>query len=335
LPVGTSDTAPLDYGTMRAVAVRIDPCFANVGPITDPDTCANQLRIVFQSLVINQQNGATQASDHAVHAFYSLTRDQLVELVGQMTQLRIDQGQTADMGPLAVHPLLVSQGLQGAFASVLNTLIVQYAGQQNLTRFTQFFSPHDFPEWNFRGFDVAPDGTTTPNQIASLGSATEDTFVNLGGMNLGQQASELGTTTQPTSADNISLLWDLPTAKQAAQPAQQAAVDSAFRIANPNVHSPNTIDCVSCHLSEPSLLLTASTLGLPTDTNTNGFVADPNFVSAADMQQTAPLQTMKALNLHIFSYRDDGPHIAARVVNETATVVTYLNGTVLASSSSN
>jgi hypothetical protein len=312
--------------------VRIDPCFGNVGPITNPDTCANQLRIVFQSLVINNQTGATQASDHAIHAFYSLTRDQLVELVGQMTQLRIDQGQTADMGPLAVHPLLASQGLQGAFATALNNLIVQYAGQQNLTRFTQVFSPDDFPLWNFRGFDVAADGTTTPREIATLGSATEDTFVNTGGVNLGQNESGLGATTPPTSADNISLLWDLPTAQKAAQPAQQAAVDAAFRIANPDDHSANTIDCVSCHLSEPSRLLTAATLGLPTDTNANGFVADPNFVSVTDMQQTAPMQTTKALNVHVFSYRDDGPHIAARVVNETATVVTYLNGTLFAGS---
>jgi hypothetical protein len=253
----------------------------------------------------------------------------LVAFLDQLTQLRIAQGQTDDMGPLAVHPLLASQGLLGPFATGLQNLIVQFAGQQNLIRFTMFSSPRNAPIWIFKGFDVAPDGTTTPRVVPTLGSATQDVAANSGGLNLGQDPP-FGPNTPPTSADNISLLWDLATAQQASQAAQQSAVDAAFRIANPDVHSANTIDCVSCHLAEPSLDLTAAALGLPTDTNANGFVADSNFVPAANMTQTAPEQAGKALNVHVFSYRDDQPHVASRVVNETASVVTYLNGTVFA-----
>jgi hypothetical protein len=173
---GFSPATGLDYGTMRAIAVRIDPCFGAIGPITQPDTCENQLRIVFQSLVLGA-DGRSQAADHSVHAFYSLTRDKLVAFVVQMTQLRSDQGQTDDMGPLAVHPLLASQGLLGPFATGLNDLIVQFAGEQNLIRFTVFSSPRNAPIWIFKGFDVAPDGTTAPRMVPTLaGSATDDVF---------------------------------------------------------------------------------------------------------------------------------------------------------------
>lgn len=76
----------------------------------------------------------------------------------------------------------------------------------------------------------------------------------------------------------MQLLGNLATAKAASKTAQQAAFDAALRIENPTKHSPDTIDCASCH---------------------------------------------------VFSYRDGHPMIAVRVINETASVVAYLNGSVL------
>src|SRR6185503_19656134 len=71
--------AGLYYDELRVVAMRIDPCFANLGPITNPATCKNQLRLVLQPLRF--EAGTTGMVDGAVHAFYSITRDELVSLV--------------------------------------------------------------------------------------------------------------------------------------------------------------------------------------------------------------------------------------------------------------
>src|SRR3569623_2573403 len=59
-----SDTS-MTYDNLRVVAVRLDPCFANIGAVTDRASCDNQLRIVLQSLTY--KDGSTQAIDGAVH----------------------------------------------------------------------------------------------------------------------------------------------------------------------------------------------------------------------------------------------------------------------------
>jgi hypothetical protein len=47
------------------------------------------------------------------------------------------------------------------------------------------------------------------------------------------------------------------------------------------------------------------------------------------MRQTTPVDESTNRNFHVFSYRDENPMIAMRVINETASVIAYLNGEVL------
>src|SRR5262245_12736791 len=43
---GAVDTRGIAFDRLRLVALRLDPCFAHIGPISDPSTCKNQLRLI-------------------------------------------------------------------------------------------------------------------------------------------------------------------------------------------------------------------------------------------------------------------------------------------------
>lgn len=313
----------LDYGALRLTAARIDPCFANIGPIATPSSCQNQLRLVFQTFYL--EDGRVKVGDNAVHAFYSLRRDELVSLVSEMVALRRAQGQDADLGPVAVHPILLEQGMKGAYANGLETIIARYAGEQNLSRFTMFTSFDGHPLWPFKGFDLE-GGKAIPMVIPTApGAATEVSFVSA--VN-GATADEPIST---TSADNISLITFFgEEAVNAPRAKQDAAFEATLRIVNPDVHSPNTIDCVSCHVTERALSVATESLGFTFEGRASVFVPNPTFVPAANMARTTPLVAGGEPNLHLFSYLGVAPMVGLRVVNETAAVVTYLNGTVFA-----
>jgi hypothetical protein len=321
-PPGSGAVMPWDE--LRAVAFRIDPCFANIGPITQPESCRNQLRVVFQSIPASSSStGGLIAVDGAVHAFYSLDRDELLGLVKDIVALRQEQQPSLASGPLMIHPILASQGLLGAEAKGLRALVLKHAGAQNLVQFTKFTPGNLNTRWDFAGFTVA-SGRFSPMDIPTL--APHTTGVSFFSGFTADLAG--GFIPETTATDDMQLLGNFANAKNATPALQQAAVDAALRIVNPNKHSPETIDCASCHVSGPGLATTAAKLGIDPTGNPNAFVPDGAFISAAQMKQPfSPADDSH--NLHMFSYRLDKPMIGIRVINETASVVTLLNGTLL------
>lgn len=326
--------AIMAWDDLRVVGFRIDPCFANIGPVTDASSCTNQLRLIFQpiSTFAWGSNFSAQAFDGAVHAFYQLTREQLVELVHGMIAIRQKDSKTDDLGPLAVNPMLKEQGVLGDAGQAMKKLLLQYAGAGSLTRFTTFIHfaskdtthPDASSSWTFAGFDIA-NKKGTPMIIPTLpGSATSVSFDQPG------QSSLVGSfSPATTSKDDIGLLANLPNAQKSTKEAQQAAFDAALRIQNPDVHSPNTIDCASCHAADIATVLTGGALGFSMEGNANAFVPDKTYVSAAALKRTTPVSVDTIGNLHAFSYVGTAPMISLRVLNETASVITYLNGQVL------
>lgn len=91
--------------------------------------------------------------DGAVHAFYSLARAELLEMVKEMISLR-EATTDKPLGSLAVNPLLTSEGLLGNASTLMKQLVLKYAGPSNLTRFTTFVPMSLATGWSFQGFDV-------------------------------------------------------------------------------------------------------------------------------------------------------------------------------------
>ncbi len=316
----------IDSTQLHAVAFRFDPCFGQLGAITDPSTCDNQLRVVFQPIFVGTDGDITTAADQAVHAFYSITRDQLIAAVDEMVAAREDDGIDYDLGPLAPHPVVASEGLDGALAQKLFAIVTRYAGGSELERMTAFevelvaggepvVGPGEF--WQFESFDIA-SGAATPRPIATLPG-------DVNTMTLSAAVDPLESSGSPstTSTDNLAVVESMTMASAATTAERRTAFDAALRVLNPHDNSPDTIDCASCHLAQPAVTLVGVPLGMTVTGDSAAFVASPG-IPLADLAQTTQLDSDGVLNIHAFSYRNADPMINQRVINETAANLAYL-----------
>ena len=318
---GIGSDVGMTYGNLRVVAVRFDPCFAQIGPITDPATCDNQIWLVLQDLSF--AGGGTSAIDGAVHAFYRVDRAELTKAIREVIDLRKANGQTKTLGPLAPHPLIVKQGLAGAFAQGLAKIILAHCGADNLIRFTHFQSANLQTVWNFSGFDIA-SGKATPMVVPTLPakSTSSSFFAGFAAPIAG------GFTPETTSGDDVAVLVNITNAKAAKKADAQDAFEASLRIEHPGFHSPNTIDCASCHVAQSArLLIGEDVLHLSADDPADAFVADKRFVSKTNAKATTSPRG-QSFNVHMLSYKGANLLIGQRVINETANVVAYVNGTL-------
>lgn len=330
-PDGGSFELVAAYADLRVVAMRLDPCFASLAPDPHGVGCTAQLRLILQEVrAPSSGSGAPQAFDSALHVFYSLTRQELLDLGRALVALRVANANGASLGPLAPHPIMVSQGLGGAMTQGVEALILQYAGVQNLIHTAQLSSTLNElgSSWTMSAFDVANAGTTVtafaiPTLVQDAGAVALQTVSS----RVANPGSFSGADFEPatTSADNLTPLDDgMPTALGTSQ--VQAAFDSLVRIENPRDDSPNTIDCASCHVVTLTEDLVAMPLfSLDDTTSALAFVPDGKTVLAADMIPTAGTGAAESIDIHAFSYIGQSPNINQRVVNETAAVVEYLN----------
>ncbi len=323
----------IGYDQLRAVAFRLDPCFAHTGPLTDRADCAAQLRIVFQNVSDRGHAGSAdiEAQDSGVHAFYALTNDQFDAAVRDVVAARSASNGDADLGSLAVHPILAREGLSGPFATELAAILPRYAGAGALVKMTTFvglleledapranaIEPTDF--WTFQGFAIASGGVT-PERIPTLDEATTMSISSESGTPLEAAMNPTATTT----TNDLSPLLSASSLGRMTSMQKQAAFDAALRVENPGTHSPNTIDCASCHLAQFAVQLVGEPMaGLSAAGNANAFVPDA-MIPVADLAPLTALVQDSTINLHAFSYRGTGAMINQRVVNETALNVAFL-----------
>lgn len=319
---------PPSFADLHAVAFRLDPCFAQIGPVTSKTKCDHQLRIVFQGLNAGTTGSSKKAvaTDNGFHAFYTLTQEELDEALKEIVALRLANSTGNDLGALQVHPVMARQGLDGPMAKGLNAIVLKFAGAAKLTKLTGFvgvFAQHT--SWNFAGADVV-QGKAKLQVIPGLeGKPTQES------LGLGTAPEKLISLTfmSTTTKDDVQPLLKA-TSQEDTAAARQKAFDSALRIENPDLHSPNTVDCVSCHTAEIARQLVGQDFfHLDAAGNANGFVPDPNVVTTRDVKPAylAKQPHGLAVNVHAFSYDGQEPMVIQRVINETAAIVAAVNAT--------
>lgn len=311
---GGTPGAPLLSG-LKLVSVRLDPCF---GP-----ACQSQIRLVFQTLKL--QGREAVAVDDGVHASYRLTRAELDDAVAKMVALRRTRGGDRRLGPLRPHPLLTTSAgdLDIPAAREVAALVTSLAGAQNLVRVTQFTANTGGAQWNFSGFDV-DKGTRLAMPGLPEGNDTFTIF--FAGFTKGELEGDPAFA--PASAapkiDNMQVLGNRLTAEAAGPAARQQAFSAMLRLENPDLHTPDTTDCASCHAVEPVRhLIGERHFAADLASARGGFVADARFVAAEDLARTP---SSDDVNVHMFSYKGATPSVHTRTVNETAAVVAKLNG---------
>lgn len=302
------------YQDLRIVGLRIDPCFASLAPPSDGAGCQNQLRLVAQEVV------AGEAADSALHLFYSVSRDELLELARGVALLREQYAAGKRLGKLAPHPIMVEQGLAGGMAAGVRQLVLAHAGAQNLTRITRL-SARGGPFWDFSGFDVK-DGAVVSFPIPTLEGEVAQRFER----NFGSIETEQPKVVPASgSADDFTRLLTVSTAQGLSAGERTNLLTSLLRVENPGHHSPDTIDCVTCHLATPTVKLVVEPI-LKTELPDvpERFRSDPEVVPASELEPT--FEDREPLtNVHAFSYTGRSVGINQRTVNESAAVVAYLS----------
>ena len=326
LQIGGTPAAPALSG-LRLVAVRFDPCFAQRGAVQDESACKNQMRLVFQTLTF--QSNRTVAADDAVHAFYAISREQLTGAIRTMIDLRKRLVRDRRLGPLAPHPLLktATGDLEVTIAAEVEALVTSLGGQRNLMQFTQFATSGLETTWNFSGFDVVKNEAM---KIPTLPAADDTHVAFFAGFTPGQLEGDPAfvPASRAPAVDNMQLLGNRATAAAAGAERRRRAFDALLRIEHPDLHTPDTIDCASCHAVEPARKLIGAK-HFPSDIAAarGAFVADAKYVPAADVAQ--PEQPDSGVNVHMFSYKGSAPSIHLRTVNESAAIAAHVNARIL------
>ncbi|WP_374029713.1 hypothetical protein [Bdellovibrio bacteriovorus] len=92
--------------SLRAIAVRVDPCF----PLPTPQACQKQIRIVWQPLEIGFRN-RVNAVDAALHSFYVLDDTEFKKVLKDLAAWKKRFNVDTDGLPLQIHPAWAQQGV--------------------------------------------------------------------------------------------------------------------------------------------------------------------------------------------------------------------------------
>jgi len=301
LPPLVSGVSP---NQLRVVAIRIDPCFPAIPAV--PRDCHAQIRFVWQPL--NWVNGETIASDAAVHSFYEISKDEFRELLNRIPQSSLNI-------PLGVHPLFLKQGYRGAFWTQLRAIILEYTGEKRLSRMTFMTQEQPNQMWDFGGVEVSP-GRLQKIVIPRISTRLQS-FVNKAGALFNFLGGEKP---EPQGNDTFNrLLTHSADLTRGDAPLLKQSVDAIYRIENPTIHNPQTIDCVSCHIAQATRVWV--TTHFP-DLNLDK--SEFRFTSPLDLTNTSSFQNL-TVNLRAFGYFGRKPAISQRTINESAALVEKLN----------
>lgn len=300
---------------LRVVAVRLDPCFPGLGDAP----CQNQIRLVVQPIGLLEGGEGLAATDAALHLFYEVTRAEMASLLQHVVDLRVASGVPRSDGPVSVHPALAREGVRGPFGDGLRSLLLAHAGRAALTRVTFMGLEQLGQRWRFGGFDVVA-AELRPLTIATA-NAPEQTFSNRDLDGVTFAASSMS----PPSAspDDVRLLFEPASLAAAGDAERRAAYRRALRLENPRLHSPETVDCATCHVAGAARRFAERELGLSGDGNGARYAHPRGLpLDGATAERTDELRA--------FGYFDARPSISQRVVNETAEVVERVNREVRA-----
>ena len=295
IPPLVASVMPVPIDQLRVVAMRIDPCFQ--ASITS--ACQPMVRLVAQP-TSGPDGMSTGFADAAVHLHYPMPEAELRAFANEVAAARGGMFQTA---PFGVHPVLEAQGLTGTFATTLRSLLLSHLGEDRLSRIT--FTTRTgsrTAQWEFGQVDRMGASFVRVNLPTVVGSPDLQTLT----------AGLIGTyglAPDSSSTDALTALYEEPSTYSAVPMAsRQALLDSAYAILNPERHTPESVDCSSCHIA--------------THIARDASAAWPGMTPTTRFTSTFPLNAPTAPeprdHIRAFGYFDTAPQVNQRTINDTA-----------------
>lgn len=302
----------------RLMAVRIDPCF----PLATPLACEKQIRMVWQP--VKSTNEGVTTVDAAFHSFYVLTDEEFLNLTSDLKKwkkkfqkLEIDNSSEA----LDIHPLWKKDRDLSPSLLDFNSLIVKYAGEKNLSRLTVMVLRRRNDVWGFIGTHVI-DGKLVTAPIPRTEGKTSQLFFNQ--LTSDKAYTGAGMSVTPTTSEaNLSAFVDQASTTGLFTEAEAIAnLKSAFSIENPDLFSPETMDCVNCHIAQSAReFLTEKLTGGIDEKLFSGF----KYTNKNYNLENKSDQVFNTHQLRGVGYFGADLAISQRVINESAVVAQWLS----------
>lgn len=290
------------YSQLRVVALRFDPCFPGDGGV-----CRAQLRLVAQPVSFSR------AEDAAVHLFYELGGIEARAVAERLLALKALSKVTTTGRPLGVHPGLLAEGAGGPLLAALRRLVLDHAGEQNLSRVAVMGLRGFGSAWSFSAFDVQGD-RLVPVQVAHVAGSS----VDFSEATSDPTRERRGTITpSPSGGDDAVAAVDSRVLTALPRAQAEATIAELLRIENPERNTPATVDCVSCHVATRARLFGERVLGLDTSRHPDRYVQP-----AGTTPGFAGLLSDDPFVLRAFGYLSAVPAVSQRTLNESAHVVT-------------
>lgn len=294
---------------MRALAVRIDPCF----PLPTPQSCQAQIRLVWQPLELSSR-GQVQAIDAALHSFYVLTEGEFKSLLGDLQEWKRKNPVNTRGLPLQVHPAWRNGAESPSLVEFLS-IVKKYIGQANLTRITAMVLRGNADMWAFAGFEVR-ENNVVMFPVARLGDRLSQAFVNLAVP--ADHFAGGGISPQPKGADTLNKITaESILVETGEEDTVITEAQAAYRAENPHRFTPESMDCVSCHVARPALQWV---LNKRPELKVDQIWNDEIYRNAKYNLDNMSPQFWSTQNIRAFGYFGKDIAISQRVINESAEV---------------
>lgn len=305
---------------LRALAIRIDPCF----PLPTPQSCQAQVRLVWQPLELSPRQ-QVRTIDAALHSFYVLTEEEFKSLLKDLEAWKKKNSINTRGLPLQIHPAWV-EGTEASSLAEFLSIIKKYIGLGNLTRITAMILRGNADMWAFAGFEVR-ENDIVMFPVARLGDRLSQAFVNLAVP--ADHFAGGGISPQPRGADTLnkitaeSVLVETGEADTIIAEAQ-----AVYRVENPHRYTPESMDCVSCHVARPALQWVLNKRPeLKVDQIWNEEIYRN---SKYNLDNVSP-QLWNTQNIRAFGYFGKDISISQRAINESAEVADLVQAFVSSS----
>lgn len=296
------------YDALRVVGVRLDPCSARSAGSSCDEA---EVRLVMQALT-KDPSGRAVYTDGGVHVIYDVPASDLFDMLLEVLTAKNENGNlgSAVLGP---HPILMAQGLTGAFAERLRTIVLRHVGATRLVKVTVFNHGNlDEDAWTFAAVEKVGEAFVK----ASIGAHRSETSQTVVGSSATGEISTTRASAYPAlGVDAVDPLVGgahaAPGTPEAL--ALSAAFEAAVRVDNPTAHTTETTTCANCHLAEG-----ARRLG-------EGLYAfqSPNVYRSPRTGLPVPAprdERTSVTNLHAFGYLGRQVSISQRTANESEQV---------------
>ncbi|NUN04474.1 MAG: hypothetical protein HUU57_01820 [Bdellovibrio sp.] len=300
--------------SLRVMAVRIDPCF----PLPTPQSCQKQIRLVWQPLESDRRN-QVKTIDAALHSFYVLTDAEFATLLKDLEEWKKTYAINTNFVPLQIHPAWAADGDSSPALAEFHKIITKLAGLENLSRVTVMVLRGAGDMWAFAGFEMK-DGKMELMRIPRIDRMSQ-AFINLAVPS--DHFTGGGILPLPTGADTLSTITNESEHLDVnSEDTIRKEIKAAYRIENPKNHTPENMDCVSCHVAQPAIhwaLNKQAHLKLD-QLWSHEIYKNPKY----DLTNVSP----DLLNTQIirgFGYFGRNMAISQRVINESAEVADQLN----------